>query len=219
MNNIKLFVFDLAGTTVKDNNTVGGCLQKALKSAGLEASVTEVNTVMGYPKPTAITILLNRHGVEGDVSAIFEEFRGLMTATYRDSSEVLEIDGAREVFLSLKDRGMRIAVDTGFDRGITDILLDRMPWEGLIDDSITSDEVENGRPHPDMILELCRRAGVEPVQTVKVGDTPSDIQEGKAAGAGLTVGTLFGTHTREELLAHQPDLLISDLRDLLSLSL
>ncbi len=92
-----------------------------------------------------------------------------------------------------------------------------MPWDGLIDDSITSDEVEHGRPEPDMIFELCRRANVSPEETIKVGDTPADILQGRAAGVGLVVATTYGTHTKEQLEKHNPDLFIDQIGDLLNL--
>ena len=54
---------------------------------------------------------------------------------------------------------------------------------------------------------------------VKVGDTPSDIRSGRAAGCGLVVGVSYGTHTRGELLRHVPDAVIDDLGELLPLVL
>jgi phosphonatase-like hydrolase len=211
----KLAIFDLAGTTVRDSNTVGGCLQGALGAAGLQVSVADVNSVMGIPKPIAIQTLLERYGASGDVRAIHEDFRRRMIETYRTDPDVAEISGARETFGALHERGLRVAVDTGFDRETADVVLARMPWAGMLDDSITSDEVARGRPFPDMILRLCERAACTPGEAIKVGDTPSDIQQGRAAGAGLVVGVLYGTHSRAELEAHGPDLLLTDLRDLL----
>lgn len=219
MKSIQLVIFDLAGTTVHDTNTVGQCLQHALESAGLAVSVDEVNAVMGYPKPEAIRILLEQRQHGGTVEAIHTDFQNRMIETYRTSPEIREIEGASETFRELNTRGYRIAVDTGFDRPIVDVLLGRLPWEGLVDDSITSDEVERGRPHPDMALELCRRAGVDPAHAAKVGDTPSDIQEGRAAGCGMVIATLYGTHTLAQLEPFAPDAYLSDIRELLTMDL
>jgi phosphoglycolate phosphatase-like HAD superfamily hydrolase len=66
-----------------------------------------------------------------------------------------------------------------------------------------------------MIVELCRRAGVQPHQVIKIGDTPADIQEGQSAQVGLNVGVTYGTHTREQLLPFGPDKLIDSLDELL----
>jgi phosphonatase-like hydrolase len=219
MKKYALAVFDLAGTTVTDTNTVGACLQEAFQNAGITVSVDDVNSVMGITKPEAVKMLLERFQIEADADAIHEDYRNRMIASYQTSEDLGEIEGTSEVFQFLRDNGIRICLNTGFDRLTTNVLLSRMPWEGLVDDSITSDEVPHGRPHPDMILELCRRAGVEPSQVLKVGDAPADIQEGKNAGAGLVVGVLYGTHNRAQLEPFEPDMLIEDIRELLTLEL
>jgi phosphonatase-like hydrolase len=219
MSKYKLAIFDLAGTTVRDNNTVGSCLQGALRQAGVVVEISHVNAVMGMPKPTAIALLLEQFDASSNVEKIHQNFLDMMTKTYETSKDVGEIDGASEVFRALQERGIRVATDTGFDRATTEILFKRLGWGGLLDDSITSDEVEHGRPHADMILELCRRAGVSPAQTIKVGDTPADLKEGAAAKVGLNIGVLYGTHTKEELIDYNPDALIQDIRELLLLDI
>jgi phosphonatase-like hydrolase len=219
MSKYKLAVFDLAGTTVKDTNTVGSCLQMALRTVGVEVSVDDVNAVMGQPKPWAIEMLLKQYQTEGDIPTLYAEFRRLMVEFYQTSEEVGEIEGASETFRGLKEKGLLIAVDTGFERDITDVLLKRMQWGSLVDDSITTDEVENGRPAPDMIFELCKRHGVEAHEVIKIGDTPADIAEGKNAKVGLVVGVLYGTHSREQLEPLGADLLIEDIKELLLIDL
>lgn len=219
MSQYKLAIFDLAGTTVKDTNTVGACLQAALKTVGVDATVDDVNAVMGQPKPWAIEMLLKQYEAEGDVPTLYAEFRRLMVEFYQTSKEVGEIEGASETFRGLKEKGLLIAVDTGFERDITDVLLERMQWGTLVDDSITTNEVENGRPAPDMIFELCKRHSVEPHEVIKIGDTPADIAEGKNAKAGLVVGVVYGTHTRQQLESLGADMLIEDIKELLAIDL
>ena len=87
----------------------------------------------------------------------------------------------------------------------------------MVDFSVASDEVERGRPHPDLIYRAMSLAHVtEPALVAKIGDTPSDIEEGLAAGCGLVVGVTYGTHTADEL--NGPGVQIIDrLSDLLPL--
>jgi phosphonatase-like hydrolase len=115
------------------------------------------------------------------------------------------------VFASLRRAGIRVALDTGFSRDILNVVLDRVGWrEGeTFDISIASDEVDRGRPHPDLIHHAMARAGVvAPGAVVKVGDTPADLLQGHAAKCGLVVGVTHGTHTRAEL--RSPDVQVID---------
>jgi phosphoglycolate phosphatase-like HAD superfamily hydrolase len=92
------------------------------------------------------------------------------------------------------------------------VILARLGWRERIDASIASDEVDRGRPYPDMILELMRRFDVSnPSRVAKVGDTPADLEEGDNAGCGLIVGVIGGTHTRGELEPIRHTHLIEDI--------
>jgi phosphoglycolate phosphatase-like HAD superfamily hydrolase len=96
-------------------------------------------------------------------------------------------------------------------------LLARLGWhEGeAIDASVTSDEVPRGRPHPDMILHLMRKLGVADARSVaKIGDTPSDLQEGTAAGCRWVIGITTGAHTRQQLTPIRHTHLIDGLAEL-----
>jgi phosphonatase-like hydrolase len=109
-------------------------------------------------------------------------------------------------------------VDTGFDRSIVVPLLERMGWEknGLIDASVTSDEVAQGRPHPDMIYRAMELTGVKDVESVaKVGDTMSDLLEGTAAGCTWVIGITTGAYSHDELLKGPHTHLVQQLSEIL----
>jgi phosphonatase-like hydrolase len=197
---IKLAVFDLAGTTVFDEGGfVVDQLQKALNEAGFQPDREEIVGTMGIPKPIAVAQL----AVGADAAqraSIHERFRELMIEFYKTSDRVREIEGVSSLFRELRGKGIKVAVDTGFDRETTEMVLSRMPWDGLVDASITSDEVEHGRPAPDMVFALMERLEVGAREEVaKIGDTPSDLGEGAAAGCGMVIGVGYGSHSLDQL--------------------
>ncbi|MCX7638711.1 MAG: HAD hydrolase-like protein [Cyclobacteriaceae bacterium] len=212
-----LVIFDLAGTTVSDNNDVARILAQTLKNFGVMVTMEEANALMGIPKPKAIRELLTakkqfRLMDDNTVELIHQAFRTSMIGFYRNDPDVKETTGATEIFELLKSQGLKIAVDTGFDRLITDVLLERMGWlrKGLVDVSVTTDEVCNGRPHPDMIFEAMKRTGITDArQVVKVGDTPADLQEGAAAACGCVIGVTGGA-TSFDVLKRYPHHFIED---------
>lgn len=213
----------MAGTTVRDDDAVNRCLCDALAGAGVAVTRDEVNEVMGMPKPVAIGLLLQRRKHSGaaapaaEVAAIHDDFLRRMIAFYRTDPAVREIDGASEVFGQLRRAGLKLALDTGFSRDILDAILQRLGWTGtaLLDATVASDEVPRGRPHPDLIFRAMKLTGVKDGRRVaKVGDTPSDLQEGQAAGCALVIGVTNGSHTRQQLEPHPHTHLIDNLREL-----
>ncbi len=226
MKPIELVVFDLAGTTVKDNKDVHRVLQRALAGFDVSISIEDANAVMGIPKPVAIRALLEQryHGslpiTENWISEIHEAFVDSMISFYKNDPGVGEKIGVSETFRKLKENKLKVVVDTGFDRQIVDALLARLGWveNNLIDASVASDEVAKGRPHPDLIFKAMQLTGVSDARCVtKVGDTVSDLQEGTAAGCGLVIGITTGAFSEEELRKENHTHLIKDIPALLEI--
>jgi phosphonatase-like hydrolase len=219
-----LVVFDIAGTTVEDGEgVVARCLCEALAAAGFEVPLAEANAVMGIPKDIALRSLLSsripsEEEREKAVKAVHADFLERMNRYYRVSSEVCAVPGAEQTFRTLRAAGVLVALDTGFGRATTDLVLQRLGWAENgqpLDAVITSEEAPRGRPHPDMIFLLMERLGItNPTRVAKVGDTPSDLQQGTAAGCRWVIGVTAGSHTREELLPHPHTHLVTSVADI-----
>ena len=196
-------MFDLAGTTVYDDRVVTQALLDALAHAGFEIEFDAINGRMGIPKPVAIREVLP--GIDEEtVETIHQDFRRRIIRHYQTHPDVREIPGAVALFRILRENGVKVGLDTGFDRETTDAIFARLGWHGEFDASATSDEVERGRPAPDLIWRLMELTGVEDAQSVaKIGDTPSDLGEGTAAGCGWVIGVTYGTHSAAQL-THYP---------------
>ncbi|WOK05516.1 HAD hydrolase-like protein [Imperialibacter roseus] len=208
MGSIQLVVFDLAGTTVQDDQDVQKVLRKTLQRQGVSITMDEAAKVMGIPKPVALRQLLEYHLPESIkvtddmIDELHDAFVSDMVSFYEEDPSVREMAGASDTFKVLKESGISVYVDTGFDRKTTDALIERLGWlkQELLDGSITSDEVESGRPHPDMIFKAMKLSKVTEASFVaKVGDTASDLGEGTAAGCGLVIGVTTGAYSREDL--------------------
>jgi phosphonatase-like hydrolase len=203
--NIELVVFDMAGTTINDDDGVNRCVRAALDHVGLAVTRDAVNRVMGIPKPEALRRLLERYerpDLAPQLAAIHDDFVARMIRFYQTDPSVHEIAGASDTFRRLHAAGIKVALDTGFTRDIVDVVLARLGWNDrrLVDTTVTSDEVPRGRPHPDLIEKAMRDLGFrDPKRVAKVGDTPSDLEQGTAAGCALVIGVTAGSHTADEL--------------------
>jgi len=217
---IQLAVFDMAGTTVADQNNVADAFKKAFSQLGMEIQTGDISPLMGFHKPEAIAIMLRKLDVDPEpelVEEIHEIFEEEMYSFYRYDASVKPLPGAEEIFRYLKNGKVRVSLNTGFSKRIADAIIQRFQWQamGFIDDYIASNEVEKGRPYPFMINELMKRAGVENVeQVMKVGDTPVDIDEGKNASCKYVIAITTGAASEEELAAKHPTHLIHQLSEI-----
>lgn len=218
---IRLVIFDMAGTTVYDDHYVTNALCATLKSYGFEIPLHAADEVMGIAKPVAIEMLLNRfypgEVTNTPIAEIHQSFLKLMIRFYETSPDIREINGTSAVFRTLKEQGIKVGIDTGFSRDITDIIINRLGWQeqGLLDVTVASDEVVQGRPAPDMVYRAMELTGITDVKTVvKVGDTPVDILEGCNAGCGMVVGVLSGVSARTDLMEYDDVILLDSIVDL-----
>ncbi|MFN5133982.1 MAG: HAD hydrolase-like protein [Chitinophagaceae bacterium] len=224
MSNYSLVVFDMAGTTVRDKGNVAESFINALALHNINIPVEEVNKVMGWRKKEAIKMLLQKFHTVDEVliETIHEQFTQNMINFYKNDEDLQPLPFAEDVFKTLHNQKIKVALNTGFTKAITDVLLEKLNWQNgnVVDEVIASDEVKEGRPHPYMIQELMKRHGIEDASSVvKVGDTEVDILEGRNTGCGLVVAITTGAYTREALEEYQPDKIIDSLHELPSLIL
>lgn len=222
--NIRLAVFDIAGTTIKDNSNVAAAFQQAFLQHGFsEVSLAEANEKMGYPKPMAIREILSQHIANSDtitenlVDEIHEVFVANMIEYYKQTPGIAPMDDAEAVFSKLQQMGIKVGLDTGFSRDITDVILDRVGWKNspLIDLTVASDEVRQGRPFPDMIQRMMELLEIEDTrEIIKIGDTEVDINQGHQTGCLMSIAVTTGAYSEDELRKHKPTHVIHSLSEL-----
>jgi phosphonatase-like hydrolase len=225
---VKLVVFDMAGTTVSDENFAATAFQNAFKKHDIVISSDEINPLMGYEKRLAIQMMLEKYGIDPDsyrdddelIEEIYNDFIEEMVDFYEYSPDVKPAPGAEELFQQLKERSITVALNTGFPKNIADVIVHRFQWneKGLIDDYIASDEVKQGRPYPYMIEQLMYRAGVDdPLMVAKVGDTVVDIEEGKNVGCSYNIAVTTGAYGTAELESSSPTHIVNSLLEIPSI--
>ncbi|MDB5137791.1 MAG: family hydrolase [Mucilaginibacter sp.] len=223
---IKLVVFDIAGTTVKDDHNVSKAFQAALKKYHYEVALEMINPLMGYEKNQAITQMLHLH--ENDeskitvelVDDIHREFVKQMIHFYQFQPGIEPLPNVEETFAALHLSGIQVGINTGFSRDIAETIVNRLQWreKGLIDHLVGSDEVELGRPHPYMIQKMMQDGGItDPLEVVKVGDTEVDVREGQNAGCKYVIGVTTGIFTREELEPYHPSHIIDNIAQVIEI--
>lgn len=218
----ELVVFDIAGTTVVDPGNINVTFRKAFFNAGYDVAPAAIDAVMGYRKIDAIKIILEQQGVSPAIftslaEIIHNDFSTSMVRLYRQDKHVLPQPFATAVFEELQNRNIKVALNTGFTRIITNAVLDRLGWLQLplINTVVCSDEVPEGRPQPYMIQSIMQQLDIADAQKViKIGDTKVDIEEGRNANCGLVVAITTGAYTREQLMQYRPDHIIDSLQQL-----
>lgn len=219
--NLEMAAFDVAGTTVKDDGIVIEAFKVAFEKTqpdlwpvkGAEWTKYALDT-MGQSKIQVFTSLLGDSEKAHHANVAFEE------AYVNEVAEqgVFPIAGAVELFAHLREKGIPVALTTGFSRSTLNVLLTELDWIDLIDLSVTPEEAGRGRPHPDMLNFAAEKLDAPNAEySLVVGDTESDMKSGVAFGSKNIFGVLSGAHGKDELIAGGATSVVNSIADILSL--
>jgi len=125
----------------------------------------------------------------------YEEADKTMTPPY---GAVL-LPGTLETLRTLKAQGFKTALATTDSHRRAQESLKELKIGAYFDVVLGADDVEKGKPAPDMILKACKLAKCSPRDAVMVGDSSSDMIMGKNAQVKLCIGVLTGPTSREKL--------------------
>ena len=219
MHMTSMVVFDMAGTTVDENNVVYKTLHAAIVNAGIPVSLDDVLLHgAGKEKLQAIKdVLESQHHETTHAQEIYNYFIIALENAYQNL-EVTPCSNAETVFALLKKQEIKVVLNTGYNRATASGLLNKLNWiEGQdIDLLVTASDVSNNRPAPDMIDYAVKYFAItDPITVVKVGDSAIDIEEGKNAGCGKTFGVTTGAQTREQIQVAGPTAVVDDLLEIL----
>lgn len=226
---IKLCVFDMAGTTVNEDNlvykTVRNAINEALQSAGKSDKQVDLDLCLEYgagkEKNKAIYDILNTLGLSGSeveflTDTAFITFKQSLEIAYSKDT-LSEFEGMSALFEQLKASGRNVVLNTGYDVKTANKIMTILGWSvgNQIDALVTADDVENGRPAPDMITLAMKKFNIDNSQQVlKAGDSGIDIEEGQNAGCGLVLGVLSGAQNEQQLVKYSPDAILDKLTEL-----
>jgi phosphonatase-like hydrolase len=193
----QLLVTDFAGTVLREDGVVLAAYHHTLALHRIPCSDEELAARRGASKRAVFRELAARVA-EADPAELADRalasFEAALRAAYA-RGPVVEVEGAQATLGRLRAAGIQLALTSGFDRGLMDLLLERLGWQAVFDVTLAAGDVPTGRPAPFLIYRAMQALDVHAVARVAaVGDTPLDLQAAHNARAGWMIGVLSGAH-------------------------
>ncbi len=194
---LRAVMLDWAGTTV-DHGSLAPTkvFLEVFERCDVPITVAEARGPMGRAKRDHIAAIVAlprvaeawrlKHGLaptDHDVQTMYDDFLPLQKATLATNSNV--IAGVPEAIAELRRRGLKIGSSTGYTRELMEVVAPIAARGGYEPDVVLcADDVERGRPWPDLNLKGAELLGVRDMgAVVVVDDTPVGIEAGRNAGA------------------------------------
>jgi beta-phosphoglucomutase family hydrolase len=121
---------------------------------------------------------------------------------YIKENDLEPIEGIRELLHHLKEQQYKIALASSSPKRFIDAVLEKFKLEDFFTCIVNGDEVELGKPAPDIFIEAARRLGVLPEACIVLEDSKNGVHAGNAAGM-RTIGFVNpGSGTQDLAKAH-----------------
>ncbi|MFX1251309.1 MAG: HAD family hydrolase [Promethearchaeota archaeon] len=208
----KLVLFDFDYTLADSSKGVIICFQYALTQTGNSSASDEaIMDTIGLELKEAFKRFLDN---SNEINKCIVLFKEKAEEVMVNNSFLLPMTSV--TIKKLSERGYLLGiVSTKFAYRIQEIL-QRNELDQYFKVIIGGENVEKFKPAPEGILKACNRIGIDPKETIFVGDSVVDIKAGKAAGVNTAIGVLTGRTKKTDFLTIGTDLILNSIQDLLS---
>jgi len=207
---VKAVGFDLDGTLLDNLRQLLEAWKLALESFGIKVE-SDLEILKHFGRKTT-DIALEFTGSLDEALKLVEAKDRFYDELWPKYSKLKP--GVLEVLARLKGRGYLCGVASSNRRERLNRILSHFRISSYVDAVVGYDEVERGKPHPDMLFKLSEKLGVEASEIAYVGDTFYDVEMARRAGA---ISILIPSGLPQQGLKAKPHYTLKNLGELLEL--
>ena len=209
MRNIKLIIFDLAGTLVDAYPAIIQSFNYTMRKLDYPRQDNLIiRRAVGWGDDSLLEPFINSKDLKKAVSI----YRGHhKTALLKKSSLFPRVD---KVLTYLKDKGYKLAVASNRPTKFSWIIIRHLKLEKYFVYILCADKLKRRKPHPEILHKIMQRLSVKPCQALYVGDMTIDAQAGRRAQIKTIIVTT-GSSRSAEIKKERPCRIIARITDLL----
>jgi len=179
---IKAIASDLDGTLIDTAKLLAEAWEDAFKSEGIDISYSELYRNTKGISSKDIIYRYKKESNQDDLYRIKEKRKSNFIKLLDQGSQILYPETIN-VINEIRNKNIKFGISTGMSRDLLDKVLDISGLSKMVDTVVSSDDVKNGKPEPDIFIETFKKLNVNPKEGIVVGDSENDVIPGKKIGA------------------------------------
>jgi HAD superfamily hydrolase (TIGR01509 family) len=177
---IQAVIFDMDGVLLDSEAAWDAAREAYTRESGGTWRETAQKDMMGMSSTEWSRYMQEELDVPADPEQISSDVVEKMLAQYQEQLPL--IDGAVEAVERMAQRYDALGLASSANRPLIDLALRESGLERYFGATVSSEEVERGKPAPDVYLEAARRLGVGPAEAAAVEDSHNGILSAHNAG-------------------------------------
>jgi HAD superfamily hydrolase (TIGR01509 family) len=173
--------FDLDGLLVNTEELYQDVGTELLRRRGREFTADLLDRMMGRPQQVSLQIMIDWHGLSDTIDTLAAETREIFVSLL--DTRLAPMPGAVDLLDALAAAGIPRGVATSSGPEFASEVLGRLGLLGRFAFVLTSADVVQGKPHPEIYLTAARRLAVPPERMLVLEDSHNGCRAGVAAGA------------------------------------
>lgn len=180
MEQVKLVIFDMDGLLFDTERTFFRAFQRSAKKLGYDFSFETYLKVVGVTDETGKQIFAEIYGEDSSILHAFDLYHAEFDKIIEEEGLAIK-PGAERLLDVLDDKGIKKCIASSSPIKVIERNLKLSGIQDRFDFYVSGDEVENGKPSPDIFLEALRRAGEKAENALVLEDSFHGLQAAVSA--------------------------------------
>ncbi len=176
---MKAIIFDMDGLMVDSERLYQQAQEEITRHFNKPIPEKTRLKMMGRKPLESMKIFVDALDIPTDAVKLLEMRNDIMREKYKN--DLVSLPGLDHIIDAFYGK-LKLAISTGAQEEFLDIVVDQLDIRNKFDVLQASDEIEQGKPHPEIYLKTCKKLGLKPGECVVLEDSLNGVVAGKRAG-------------------------------------